>query len=144
MSPTSLTVLRPREASIFACLVDTVVTPVAPLPAVRETDAVAAFDTSLRAAPAINRAALRAALLAIETLPRLRTGTRLRRLPPDRRAAVLAALDRDPRLGPLVKALRALAYLNYYGDTGVMRIVGFDPDAVVARGAALRAAEGRW
>lgn len=144
MSPASLTVLSAREASIFACLVDAVVDPIDPLPAVRETDAVAAFDASLRAAPAVNRVALRAALLAIETLPRLHAGARLRRLSPARRAEALAALDRDPRLGSLAKGLRALAHLHYYGDTGVMRIVGFDPDAVVARGAAVRAAEGRW
>ena len=42
------------------------------------------------------------------------------------------------RRGPLLKVVRSLAHLHYYGDAGVMRILGYDPDAVVARAAEVR------
>ena len=38
--------LTPREASIFACVCDTVVAPEPVLPPVRDTDAVAFFDAT--------------------------------------------------------------------------------------------------
>ena len=62
-----LAVLSPREASIFACLADTVVAPEPVLPPVRETDAVAFFDRWMARAPRLNRVALRALLYALET-----------------------------------------------------------------------------
>jgi hypothetical protein len=34
--------------------------------------------------------------------------------------------------------VRSLAHLHYYGDGDVMRTVGYDPDAVVARAADVR------
>jgi hypothetical protein len=37
-----------------------------------------------------------------------------------------------------------LAKLAYYGDDGVMRTLGYDPDAVVERGRRLRREEARW
>jgi hypothetical protein len=43
-----------------------------------------------------------------------------------------------------MRPLTALAKLSYYGDDGVSRSLGYDPDAVVARGRALREAEVRW
>ena len=52
--------LHPREASMFACIADTVVAPAEGLPPLRRTDAVAAFAACLAAAPAPNRALLRA------------------------------------------------------------------------------------
>ena len=60
-----LAVLSPREASIFACLADTVVAPEPVLPPVRETDAVEFFDRWMDACAADqpDRAA-RAPLLA--------------------------------------------------------------------------------
>jgi hypothetical protein len=127
-----------RELSIFACLADVVVAPIPPLPAVRDTDAAPSFARSLQAAPALNAAGLRAALLLIELAPlALGFGARMRRLAPPDRERALARLDAGP-LGPLVKALRSLAHLHYYGDLGVMRLLGYDPEAVVARAAEVR------
>lgn len=136
-----LQVLRPREASIFAAFADTVVAPVAPLPQVRATDTAFAMDANLAAAPPVNRYALRGALLALEVLPRVlrgHGGRRFRRLDGAGRTAVLATLERGP-LAAVVKPLRTLAHLSYYGDPGVMRLIGYDADAVVARAAAARA-----
>jgi hypothetical protein len=127
-----------RELSIFACLTDVVVAPAPPLPPVRETDAAPAFARSLQAAPALNAIGLRAAVLLVELAPlALGFGARLRRLAPPDRERALARLDAGP-LAPLVKALRSLAHLHYYGDLEVMRMLGYDPDAVVARAAEVR------
>jgi Tfp pilus assembly protein FimV len=127
-----------RELSIFACLTDTVVAPVAPLPQVRDTDAAPAFARSLELVPALNALGLRAALLAVELAPlALGFGARLRRLAPADRERALDRIDRGP-LAPLLKALRSMAHLHYYGDLGVMRLLGYDPEAVVARAELVR------
>lgn len=142
----SLRVLSPREASIFACVTDTVVAPTPLLPPVSATTAVAAFDSWLWHSPRLNRLGLRALFLAAELVPRLfGLGTRLRALGPDQRAA---ALERAERSGPaavrgLVKIVRSLACLCYYGDDGVMRRLGYDARANVRHGRELRAREGR-
>jgi hypothetical protein len=103
-----------REARRFAALVEEAVHPAPDLPPVDQTDAVAAFDAWLRAAPRPNRLLMRALLLV-----------------PPRHA------------GPIGELLHRLAAFCYYGDAGVMRRLGYDADAVVARAAELRAAEGR-
>lgn len=100
------------EAARIVALVEEAVAPRDPLPAVRDTDAVAAFDAWLRAAPRVNRLVLRGLLRA----PWVQTAHAL--------------------------LLRVAAHC-YYGDPGVMRSLGYDADAVVARASALRAAEGR-
>lgn len=141
---TALRILTPREASAFACICDTVVAPVPPLPPVAQTDAVLAFDRTLQASPPLNRAGLRAMVVALEVAPVLTTGRRLRRLAPGQRAAALERLEATPAGAGLVKAIRGIAHLAYYGDARVMRTLGYDPDAVVARAAAVRAAEARW
>jgi hypothetical protein len=136
--------LHPREASMFACIADTVVAPGGALPALRQTDAVAAFGAGLAAAPVPNRALLRALLYAVEAAPLLLGyGARLRRLRPDARTEALERLEAGPA-GAALRPLTALAKLAYYGDDGVSRALGYDPDAVVARGRALREAEVRW
>jgi hypothetical protein len=123
-----MTVLSPREASIFACVAETLLAPAPPLPPVRETDAVAAFDTWLARAPRSNRLALRAVLLALELAPRLTPArARWRRLP---RADRLALLDRVAATTAgrgLVEALRAAAAVSYYGDAGVSALLGYVP-----------------
>jgi hypothetical protein len=86
--------------------VEEAVAPAPPLPAVAATDAVSAFEAQLAAAPRLNRLAIRALLLA--------------------HAAGLG-------LGPAREPLRALAHISYYGDLGVMRTLGYDPEAVVRR-----------
>ena len=102
------------EARRFAALVEQAVHPGPDLPPVAQTDAVAAFDAWLRAAPRPNRIAMRALL----------------RVP-------------SRHTGPLGELLQRLAAFCYYGDAAVMRLLGYDADAVVARAAELRAAEGR-
>ncbi len=87
---------------------------------------------------------MRALLYALERAP-LVTGrrARLRRLPADERAATLRRLRSTP-LGGALEALQSIVQLAYYGDDAVMRSLGFDASAVVARCRELRAAEGRW
>jgi hypothetical protein len=119
-------VLSRREASIFACLTDTLLAPAPPLPPVEQTDAVASFDAWLARAPRVNRTALRALLLALELTPRV--ATRAHRawhtLAPDRRLATVEGLGR-----PVVEALRAAAAVSYYGDAHVSALLGYTPKA---------------
>jgi hypothetical protein len=133
-----------READVLACLADTVVAPAGPLPPVGETDVREFATRFLAAAPGPNRAGLRAALLALEAGPRLLGfGGRMRTLPRERRTAYLDRLGRTP-IEPLVHALCVVAAMAYYGDPGPAQVIGYDAEANVARGRALRAAEGRW
>jgi len=140
----SLETLSPREASIFACVCDTVVAPRPLLPPVHETDAVDFLDRWLGSAPRLNRAGLRALLYAAELAPRaVGAGGRLRSLPEAGRAEALARLERSPRARDLVKLLSGIAFLAYYGDDAVMNRIGYDADANVERARRLRAAEAR-
>jgi hypothetical protein len=141
-----LVALSPREASIFACLADAVVAPEPILPPVRETDAVAFFDRWMARSPRLNRAGLRALLYTLETAPRfLGFGARMRQLSPPRRAEFLRAIERNriAQLRQVAKMMQGLGQLAYYGDDRVMLILGYDADANVARGRALRARDGR-
>jgi hypothetical protein len=139
-----LETLSPREASIFACVCDTVVAPRPALPPVHETDAVEFLDRWLGRAPRLNRAGLRALLYAAELAPRAVGGrARLRALPESERADVLARLERSPRARDLVKLLQGIAFLAYYGDDAIMLRLGYDADANVARARELRTREGR-
>jgi hypothetical protein len=137
-----MTALTAREADIFRCVADTIVAPQAP--PVAGTDAVAFFDDWLIHAPALNRIGVRALLYALERAP-LAAGqrARLRRLPAADRAAALRRLRSTPLAGAL-EALQSIVQLAYYGDDAVMRSLGYDADAVIARCRELRAEEGRW
>lgn len=141
-----LRALTAREASIFACLTDTVVQPRAPLPPVRETDAVASFDRWMALSPPRNRIGFRALLYAIEVGPLL-TGLRgrLRRLDPPRRRRYVRALERarNPSVRELAKLVKGMAFVSYYGDERIMRMLGYDADAKLRRGRELRARDGR-
>lgn len=130
--------LTRREADIFACLVDTVCAgPAAP-------SALGAFEHTLSRAPRVNRVGLRALLYAAELAPRLMgRGARLRRLAPADRRAALTALTHG-RVGGPFEGLAALAKLSHYSDDAIMRSLGYDADAVVARGRELRRTEARW
>jgi hypothetical protein len=127
--------LSAREASIFACLTDTLLAPAPPLPPVHETDAVASFDAWLLRAPRANRVALRGLLLALEIAPWL-LGARMRwrRLSPARRLALLQRLERIGGGRAVLDALRAAAAVSYYGDAHVAALLGYVP----ARGRAAR------
>ena len=147
-SPTRgrLAVLTPREASIFACLVDTVVAPEPVLPPVGQTDAAYFFDRWMDASPKPNAIGMRALLYALELLPlALGYGARLRSLPVADRARFVETIERNPNrhLRQIVKLLKGAAFLSYYGDDSIMRQVGYDAEANVERGRALRAKEGR-
>jgi len=142
----SLESLSPREASIFACATDVIVCPEPLLPAVRDTDAVAAFDYWLTRSPALNRAGLRGLLYAVELSPWL-AGER-RRLRQLGCADRSEALSRAEHAGPalwrgLFKLVKGLCTLCYYGDPEVMRSLGYDAEANAQRGRELRAREGR-
>src|ERR1041384_1298911 len=82
----TLSALHPREASIFACLTETVVQPQAPLPPVSQTHAGVASDRWMARAPRPNRVGVRVLLYATEAAPLLAGfGGRLRRLAPEQR-----------------------------------------------------------
>lgn len=125
-----------REASIFAAVVDAVVDPEPPLPPVAATDAVAAFERWLAAAPPLHRAALRALLYVAEIGPRIHEGPRLRALP---RTGRLRALR---RLGPPADALRSAAAGCYWGDAGALRAIGLTTPSPAAPGPREAAARG--
>jgi hypothetical protein len=141
-----LRVLSGREASIFACLTDTVVAPEPVLPPVRETDAVRFFDEWLGLLPRPNRAGMRALLWAAELSPLASGfGSRLRRLDRDRRGDWLRAIEHAPvtQVRLLAKLVTSAAQLSYYGSDSVLGRLGYDADANLERGRRLRAAEGR-
>ena len=135
-----------REAAIFTVFADAVVSPEPALPPVDRTDAAAALDDWLTRAPRVNAAALRAAINALDLGPlALGFRKRLRNLDPDQRASYLRKLETSSSapVRQATKALKGIAFLTYYGDDRVMRTLGYDADANVARAKALRAAEGR-
>lgn len=140
-----LQALTPREASIFACLTDTIVAPEPVLPPVSRTDAVKSFDRWVSLSPRLNRLGLRALLYAVEIAPRLLgSRARLRRLSePERAEALQRAQSSGTAARGLTKLVEGLAFLSYYGDDAVMRRLGYDADANVARARELRAREGR-
>jgi len=141
-----LLALSPREASIFACVCDTVVAPRPALPAVRDTDAVTFLDRWLLLSPRLNRAGLRALLYAAELAPHaLGFRRRLRQLADADRARVLGSLERakGPRVRELVGLVRGIACLSYYGDDAVMLRLGYDAEANLERARELRVREGR-
>jgi len=140
-----LRALTPREASIFACVTDTIVAPEPVLPAVSRTDAVMSFDRWLSLSPRLNRFGLRALLYAVEIAPRLLgSPSRLRRLSGSQRGEALERAQRSGSVGAgLTKLLEGLAFLSYYGDEDVMKRLGYDADSNVARARELRSREGR-
>lgn len=118
--------LSVRQRRIFACLVDTIVAPADPLPAVEETDVVAAFEQWLARFPAAARVGFRALLVALEVTPRLTHGRPWHALDPASRLRVLDRCERTSRAGPaLVGALRAAAGAGYYGDRYAASVVGY-------------------
>jgi hypothetical protein len=141
-----LVCLAPREASIFACLVDTVAAPEPLLPPVAQTDCAFAFDRWMAASPALNARGMRAVLLALEVMPRaMGYGQRFRRLPALERARFVKAVERSSskQVRQLIKLLKGAAFLSYYGDDDVMRRVGYDAAGNLDRARALRIREGR-
>lgn len=124
-----------RERRIVEVLVEGVVDPRPPMPAVRDTDAVAAFAAALASGPALNRVGLRLGLRVLDRAAPRTVGERgaLHRLPRERRLAALDRAARHPVLGALLEPLRGMAHLSYYGDLHVLRQFGYDPEAVRER-----------
>ena len=138
--------LTTREASIFACLTDTVVAPEPALPPVRETDTVAFFDDWMARSPTLNRIGMRALLYVAELSPFLTgAGRRLRRLDRHERARWLRAIEtaRSGQVRLVAKMVKGSAQLSYYGDDRVLGLCGYDADANLRRGRELRASEER-
>jgi hypothetical protein len=129
--------LTRRERDIVVALLDALAAPEPPLPPVARTDAVEAFGAWLEASPRLNRLGLRGALRVLDV-----AAVRGRR---DRgaRTAALRRFGRTRGGGALLRMLSAVLLITYYGDPGVMRLLGYDADANVARGARLVAQEGR-
>lgn len=141
-----LRAITPREASIYACLVDTYCEPGEGFPQVWDTSAVAFVDEWMGSAPALNRIAFRGLLYLSEVAPLVSGyGARLRRLDRGERSRYIRSLDKSPvvPLRAAAKLMKVAASLGYYGDERVLRRIGYDPDAVLARARELRRKEGR-
>ncbi len=68
-----------------------------------------------------------------ELAPRLMgQGARLRRLDPRDRGEALRRAE-GSRAKPLVDAVEFVARLSYFGDDGVMRLLGYDAEANLRR-----------
>ena len=135
-----------REAEIFTCFADTVVSPEPLLPPVTDTDATAFLGLWLDLAPKLNAAGLRGAIAALDLAPlSLGYRHRLRKLTRADRSDVIQRLEKHkaPAVRQAIKALKGIAFLCYYGDDSLMKRLGYDADANVARARTLRAAEGR-
>ena len=121
------------RAPVVEALCAAVVAPAPPLPPVAATDAVPAFGRLVAAGPPLHRAAIAVALVLLDLAPlALGERGRLRGLPPARRDAVVRRLERSA-CGAAVRPLRALLHLAYCGDLDVLRLLGYDPSAVLAR-----------
>jgi hypothetical protein len=135
-----------RERAIFTTFADTVIAPEPALPPVDRTDAALALESWLDQAPKLNAAGLRAAITALDMAPlALGFRKRLRNLDTAQRTRFLTALETSSRapVRQAIKALKGIAFLTYYGDDAIMRTLGYDADANVARAQQIRAAEGR-
>src|SRR4051812_4327989 len=96
--------------------------------------------------PRANRAGVRVLLYAVEAGPLLAGfRTRLRRLPAPDRLRFVQRVEKAPlpQLRQLAKLIKGMSFVCYYGDDRLLRTLGYDPDANLARGRALRLAEGR-
>jgi hypothetical protein len=139
-------VLKPREGAVFAALTDAYCSPVPALPPVGESDAVAFADELVAASPSVNRIGFRVILRLVDLAPLVRGYSgRFRLLSRAQRDEFLHGLDRSRwfLLRTAARLLKTVTLMSYYGDPEVLRKVGYDPDANLARGRALRTREGR-
>jgi hypothetical protein len=135
--------LRPREAAVFAALTDSYCAP-ANQP-VGESDATEFAQELASVSPAVNRIGFRLILHLVDLAPFLRRRKRFTALAGAQRDEFLRGLDRSRwfilRTGG--RLLKTITMMSYYGDREVLRGLGYDADANLARGRALRAREGR-
>lgn len=140
------TAIGAREASIFTCLATGFIAPLAPLPDVCDTDALATFDAWLARSPRLNRIGLRLLLELVDLAPLgLGGGRRLRRMTALRSQRWLEAAEHVPvrALRQLVRAFKTMILISYYGDPSVMAQLGYDAQSNVGRGLQLRHDERR-
>jgi hypothetical protein len=138
--------MKPRDAAVFASLTDAYCAPAAPFPPVRDSDALAFAGELVAASPRVNRAGFRVILRLLDIAPLAgRHRARFTSLTRSQREEFLLRLDRSRwfLLRVTGRLLKTLALMSYYGDATVLRETGYDPDAVIARGQALRSTEGR-
>jgi hypothetical protein len=141
-SGTKKRALPPREAAIFAALTDAYCAPVPALPPVGESDAVAFADDLAAASPAVNRAGFRVILRLVDVAPFVRGyRARFRQLARAQRHDFVRGLDASRWfiLRTAGRLLKTITLMSYYGDAAVLRALGYDADANLARGHRLRA-----
>ncbi len=146
MGRTAAKALRPREAAVFASLTEVYCRPEPTFPSLAATDAVAFIDAFAARSRILNRIGFRVILWAVELAPLVRGyGGTFTRLAADRQAQFVRSLDRSrwQLLQVGFRLLKTLTLMSYYGDVAVLRTTGYDPEANIARGRALRRAEGR-
>jgi hypothetical protein len=141
-----LKALKPREAQIFAGLTDSYCGPEPALPPVGQTSAVEFVDALVARSGRVNRIGFRAILRIVDFVPLIRGyRTRFTKLTPRRRTEFVRGLEasRWAIVRVLGRLLKTIAVMSYYGDEHVLHSSGFDPQAIVARGQAIRREEGR-
>jgi hypothetical protein len=146
MGRTAAKSLRPREAAVFASLTEAYCRPEPAFPRLAMTDTVAFIDAFGARSRRLNRIGFRVILWVVELAPLVRGyGATFTRLAADRQAQFVRGLDRSrwQLLQVGFRLLKTLAVMSYYGDAGVLRAIGYDAEANVARGRALRRSEGR-
>lgn len=140
-----LSALTRREANIATAIIDLCAAPVARLPKVQETDAVASFDHAIKVSPPMMKFGLRAMLYLCELGPRFfGFSHRFRQLPLTEKTTFFQRLFELPFVAPIVRDLYGLMRFFYYGNDTVMHRLGYEPDEVVKNAQALREEEGRW
>jgi hypothetical protein len=127
-------------------LTDAYCAPGRALPSAGDSDAATFAGELVSASPAVNRIGFRVILRMVDLAPILGGhGKRFTRLAHAQRDQFLRGLDgsRWFLLRTAARLLKTITMMSYYGDRDVLRGMGYDPDANLARGRALRSKEGR-
>jgi hypothetical protein len=128
---------------VFAALTDSYCAPVHR--PVGLSDATAFAQELAAVSPAVNRIGFRVILRLVDLAPFPRRRRRFTALARAQRDEFLRGLDcsRWFILRTAGRLLKTVTMMSYYGDREVLLAIGYDPDANLARGRALRAREGR-
>jgi hypothetical protein len=139
--------LKPREAAIFASLADAYCRPSQPLPEIDRSDAARFASELVSLSPRVNRLGFRLMLRLVDLAPLVmrRYRRRFNKLARRQRDEFLHGLDKSRwfLLRIASRLLKTITVVSYYGDPQVLRELGYDPAANLARARALRASEGR-
>jgi choline dehydrogenase-like flavoprotein len=129
--------LKPREAAIFAAVTDAYCAPAGALPPVRETDALAFMDHLFALSAPLNRIGFRVILRLLDLAPLARGyGAVFARLGTEDRARFIQGIDKSRwfLMRTTGRLLKTVAVMAYYGDARVLKGLGYDSEANVARG----------